>query len=496
MTFHPTRPMLIGRTIAALVVCALAPAGVASTFIPPSISPARDRSIDALMPPLSHIPATASVTGANADAVHHSTAAASRAFPQVTAGFKQFLDAQVQITYATRSATAKVADPTAFAEMQRYLFNRYNGLTVTSSLHEGTQVFDCIPQAQQPGLRNGDLIALPPSIAPAKTPGAPDPASQRCATGSVPLARIGLADMSKHATLQDFLRGTTPRIAAATRAPVAPAAQGAASVVHYYSTIYLDTAGSPVTGAGADLNTWIPAVRANDAQSISQIWLGGYTPQGQIQTLEAGWQTQPGAGWGNTPFLFIYSTQDGYVKTGCHNLDCADFVQTSSANVLGATPAGGFSSAGGKQAMLHVEFQRNADGDWWFGLNGEWIGYYKAELYAGDIAEGSANIFISAGGEISTWDGSPSAPMGSGRFASAGYRQAAFQANHFYRDASMATRPAQRLSSLNVEQPACYTLALAGYTYPYALGSGVSRTSLSPEMQNGGFYFGGPGCAR
>lgn len=54
----------------------------------------------------------------------------------------------------------------------------------------------------------------------------------------------------------------------------------------------------------------------------------------------------------------------------------------------------------------------------------------------------------------------------------------------------------QRLSSLSVEHPSCYTLAMAGYSYPYALDAGVTRTGLSPEMQNGGFYFGGPGCER
>ncbi|MGV7196689.1 neprosin family prolyl endopeptidase [Xanthomonas axonopodis] len=496
MTSRSKRPMSIGRAIAALVICTSAQANPAGTLLAPSTSVADDQRIDAVMPPLLNTPATARTAAAPHLAAQRAAAAASRAFPLVTPEFKQFLDAQAQLSYANRAPAAKVKDPVAFAQMQRYLFNRYNGLTVLRSVRQGKAVFDCIPRAQQPALRDGSTPALPPTIAAGVSSGAALDAAQRCDAGSVPLARIGLADISKHATLQDFLRGTTPRITAPTRATIAPAAQQAASVVHYYSTIYLDTAGSPVTGAGADLNTWVPAVRANDAQSISQIWLGGYTRQGQIQTLEAGWQTQPGAGWGNTPILFIYSTQDGYLTTGCHNLDCADFVQVSSANVLGAAPAGGFSSAGGKQAMLHVEFQRNADGYWWFGLNGEWIGYYKADLYAGDIAEGSANIFISAGGEISTWDGRPSAPMGSGRFASAGYRQAAFQANHFYRDAGMATRPAQRLSSLTVEQPACYTLALAGYSYPYALGSGVSRTSLSPEMQNGGFYFGGPGCAR
>ncbi len=497
MTLRSKRPMSIGRVVAALAICTAAPASFAGTLLSPSTSAADDQRIDALMPPLLHTPASARVAPEPRAGMPRSTAAAvSRAFPSVTQEFKQFLDAQAQLSYATRAVTAKVGGPADFAQMQRYLFNRYNGLTVLRSVHQRGKMFDCIPLAQQPALRDGSVPVLPPTIAAGVSTGASLDAAQRCDAGSVPLQRIGLAEMSQHATLQAFLRGTTPRANAPDRPALAPAAQDAASVVHYYSTIYLDTAGSPVTGAGADLNTWVPSVRANDAQSISQIWLGGYTPQGQIQTLEAGWQTQPGAGWGTRPILFIYSTQDGYISTGCHNLDCADFVQTSTANVLGAAPADGFSTAGGKQAMLHVEFQRNADGYWWFGLNGEWIGYYKAELYTGDIADGSANIFISAGGEISTWDGRPSAPMGSGRFASAGYRQAAFQANHFYRDATMATRPAQRLSSLNVEQPSCYTLAIAGYGYPYALGAGVSRASLSPEMQSGGIYFGGPGCAR
>lgn len=494
MLLRSHRSLPLRGALAALVVCVAAPA-YAATLLPVSVSPASDQHIDQLMPPLLQTPATPRVANPRAARARLADAA-SRAYPQVTPEFQQFLQTQARASYAKRDAASKVADPTAFAQMQRYLFNRYNGLTVLGSVRQGGTVFDCIPRAQQPALRDGSTPALPPAIAPGVSANDILDKAQRCEAGSVPLQRIGLTELTRHATLQAYLRGTTPRAIEPARAHRMTAAQDAASVVHYYSTIYLDTAGSPVTGAGADLNTWVPAVRANDAQSISQIWLGGYTPKGQIQTLEAGWQTQPGAGWGTTPILFIYSTQDGYLTTGCHNLDCADFVQTSSANVLGAAPAGGFSTAGGQQALLHVEFQRNAEGYWWFGLNGEWIGYYKAELYAGDIADGSANIFISAGGEISTWDGRPSAPMGSGTFASAGYRQAAFQANHFYRDATMTTRPAQRLSSLNVEQPACYTLAIAGYAYPYALGACVSRTSLSPEMRNGGIYFGGPGCAR
>ncbi|MBL9198765.1 neprosin family prolyl endopeptidase [Xanthomonas fragariae] len=488
MTFRFNRAMSIARPIAALFVCAIAPASVAATLLPPSISAIRDRNIDTLMPPLLRTPATARVAAGQADTVQRSTTSASRAFPQVTRDFKQFLDAQAQVSYATRDATSKVADQTAFAEMQRYLFNRYNGLTVVSSLHQGTQVFDCIPQAQQPGLRNDSHIAQPPNIASFKTPSGSGSVPQRCAAGTIPLQRIGITDLTRHADLNAFLHANARPVSAAPAA-VAPAA---ASDTHFYSSVFLDTAGTSVTGAGADINLWAPALRnADEMQTISQIWIVGESASKQTQTLEVGWEIQPAAGWGNKPIIFVYSTQDGYVKTGCHNLDCSDFVQTSTQHVLGAQPAAGFSTAGSKQTMLGVEFQRNTDGNWWLRLDGEWIGYYNAALYSGDLANGRV-AYVSAGGEISTDSGAASPRMGSCQFAAAGYRQAAFQANHFYRDAAMTAHPVQRLSSLDVLRPSCYTLAIAGYAYPYALSAGITRTTLSPEMQNGGFYFGGP----
>ncbi|MDV2449495.1 neprosin family prolyl endopeptidase [Xanthomonas hortorum] len=471
----------------------MAPATHAAALLPPSISATSDRSIDTLMPPLLRTPATASVAPAQRDALRASLSV-SRAFPQVTREFKQFLQAQAQISYATRDATAKVADQTAFAEMQRYLFNRYNGLTVLRSVRQGQTVFDCIPREQQPGLRDGSAIATPPPITAPAANAAALPArnvSQRCDAGSVPLKRIGIAELAEHRDLRAFLKaGLPPR--SGPQAVTAPPVYSN----HFHAQVALDVDTSSVTGAGADLNLWAPTIRNTDeTQSISQIWIVGTSAQGKDQTLEAGWQVQPGAGWGSKPIVFIYSTQDGYATTGCHNLDCADFVQISDANVLGVVPSNGYSTAGGTQTMMRVEFQRNEDGYWWFGYNNEWIGYYKAELYSGDLANGRV-AYINAGGETSNNNGKPLTMMGSGKFAASGYRQAAFQANHFYRDAAMVNHPIKQLYAIGLQNPSCYTLAIAGYTYPYALGAGVTRTTLSPEMQNGGFYFGGPGCPR
>ncbi|TWQ27280.1 DUF239 domain-containing protein [Xanthomonas vasicola] len=268
--------------------------------------------------------------------------ALSLAFPQVTADFQQFWQTQTRSDYAHRAATAKVADPTAFAEMQRYLFNRYNGLSVLATLHQGPQVFDCIAQAQQPGMRDGRQAATPPQLA-ARGPQAAATDAQRCPQGTVPLQRIGIADLARHANLQAFLQSDSLPLAA-SRTSVSPAA---VSDGHYYSTVYFDTGNAAVTGAGADINLWAPTLRSSDEQqTISQVWIVGQSDTQQTQTLEVGWEAQPAAGWGNLPIVFIYSTQDGYAHTGCHNLDCADFVQTSNRQILGSRPSAGYSVAG------------------------------------------------------------------------------------------------------------------------------------------------------
>ncbi|MBB5865688.1 neprosin family prolyl endopeptidase [Xanthomonas sp. 3058] len=463
-----------------------------------SISPTRDRAIDLLMPPLTTVPASPTIISNTAvsprDAMGMATFA-SRAFPQVTADFDRFWHAQAKLGYAQRGPDARVSDPNAFAEMQRYLFNRYNGLTVVRTLHDGERAFDCVPLAQQPGLRDGSVVALPPSVAAASSV-ATSATLQHCDTGTVPLERIALSDLVLHPSLQDFLRKQPAPTAPSSSATVTPAASGAS---HYYSSVFFDTGGSPVTGVGADLNVWTPAFPSSqDYMSISQIWLDGTSESGKTQTLEVGWQKRPSyPGWGSTSITFIYSTQDGYTSTGCHNLECGDFVQTASGNYLGTGyGANGYSVQGGTQKMLGVEFQRNTDGNWWLRLNGQWIGYYKAELYSGSLADGGAANVYTAGGEVLANDNTPATPMGSGRFAAAGYRQAAFQANHFYRDTNMNTHALQRLTGVSLQYPACYTLALVGLQYPYQAPAGLGRGTASPEMTTGGFYFGGPGCAR
>ncbi len=461
-----------------------------------TLTDAAAREVDQVMPPLLATPAHVQVRQALSATATQVDGFVSPAFPRVTSEFARFRERDAALTPEQVPASLRRADPAAFAQMQRYLYNRYNGVTVVRTLFVDGHLFDCIVLSQQPGLRGVARVASPPSRvggldgALRKLP--PTDAATRCNAGTVPLERLGIEDLAKANSLREFL-GKPP-----TRGDRAGTITAAApSNGHHYASMFADTAGSPINGAGADLNIWTPVFRSsNDYMSISQIWIYGQSDAQQQQTLEVGWQLRPSyRDWGNKSITFIYSTQDGYATTGCHNLECGDFVQVVSDNVLGTPYAEDrYSISGGKQGLMSVQYQRDSGGNWWLMLDGTWIGYYKASLYSGDLAQGSAAVGFSAGGEIYANDLTPSTPMGSGAFAAAGYRKAAFQANHFYLDDNLDAHAVTNLSAYSLDSPTCYTLALAGMSGPVM--RGVSSIGLAPEMRSGGFYFGGPGCTR
>ena len=77
------------------------------------------------------------------------------------------------------------------------------------------------------------------------------------------------------------------------------------------------------------LNLWRPPMGANQIFSLSQHWYVGGSGGG-LQTLECGWQVYPQFYGDNYAHLFTYWTADNYNTTGCYNLTCGAFVQTSS----------------------------------------------------------------------------------------------------------------------------------------------------------------------
>ncbi|KAK8988706.1 hypothetical protein V6N11_030085 [Hibiscus sabdariffa] len=242
-----------------------------------------------------------------------------------------------------------------------------------------------------------------------------------------------------------------------------------ASINHEYAITLL---GGNLFGASGRLNVWKPAT-FNGQFSLAQIWVVADHGTG-TNTVEAGWQ--PLAGRNNTR-LFIFWTSDGYQKTGCYNLECPGFVQTSNKLTLGGKiePV---SRYGGDQFEISIYIHKDKkSGNWWLRIMEIDVGYWPGSIF--NKLSDRANT-AGWGGEIVNSGSSGRhtfTQMGSGHFPNEGYRKASYIRNLRYVDESGAIKDAEphNVSPL-VTRPECYDLQMG-------------------NLNNYGthFFYGGPG---
>jgi hypothetical protein len=134
------------------------------------------------------------------------------------------------------------------------------------------------------------------------------------------------------------------------------------------------------------------------------------------------------------------------------------------------------------ESLYNIRFSK---GNWWVGWNGNWLGYYPGKLFG----EGASNLLASQACEVA-WYGEVYDPnstptkwtftdMGSGQFASEGWKKAAIFRNPTYVDPSEISQwPDAAPPDANPHNDACYTKS--------GLGSG-------PTPWDRFFYVGGPG---
>jgi hypothetical protein len=400
--------------------------------------------------------------------------------------FQQFLQGVRSAGAAQFVGRSRIGSSTAFAEMRAHILGLYDSVHVTHSFVMGSQYFDCVPVMEQPSVRAQglDRLAEPPPARPdgssgvELTPQTEDYAKDQfgnavgCGVGTVPMRRVTLEEMGRFRTLHEFFRkGPDGAGEFNTRA---------ASDGHKYAH-----ASQAVKnfGGGSNLNLWSPAVSPNtNAFSLSQQWWT--TMSGKVvQTVEGGWQHYPDK-YGKTlkSVLFIYFTADGYDKTGCYNLDCSAFVQTNNKIKLGG-PFDKYSSVGGAQREFRLEWflyvpPGQKFGNWFLYLNGSSspIGYYPGSLWKNrGLAQSATSIDF--GGETVTNAKTTYPPMGSGQWASAGEKKAAYQNDITY----FPTVNSAKEARLKIDQPnpKCYKIDL--------------HNSSGVDGWFSYFYFGGPG---
>jgi hypothetical protein len=407
----------------------------------------------------------------------------------------QFLDRVNSATHERFAAErAAVAHEGAFAEMKNHVLRHYEGVEAQHSfLDENGSIFDCIPVEQQPALRRSAARPATPADLPASQtqssdatqrapegqPVAAQSALQRgdqqdqngnrifCPEGCIPMRRLTLENLTRFETLQQFFKKNPVGKGSVPPSTARPAVTATHRWAHAYQSVNN-------LGGHSYLNVWDPSVIGpNQIFSLSQHWYVGGSGSG-LQTAECGWQVFPTFYGNSKPVFFIYWTADDYQSTGCYNLTCAAFVQTSSAVTIGGTLSP-VSTSGGTQYEIQLAYYLY-QGNWWLYWGGtsasNAIGYYPTSLYKGGAMASHASE-IDYGGEVVGTTSWP--PMGSGAFANAGWQKACYQRDIFYFPTSGGGANASLTGSQ--QWPQCYTVTVTMYDSPW----------------NETIFFGGPG---
>lgn len=173
-------------------------------------------------------------------------------------------------------------------------------------------------------------------------------------------------------------------------------------------------------GGVSDMTVYTPILENGAGHSIYQMWLTAGSP---LQSAEAGWTVDQGLNGNLAPHLFTYFTTNGYTRDGDnlggYNSLQKGWVQSSTTGFPGMQlVSSSIDHYVNRYDMLFMLWQ----GNWWFKIENEWLGYYPASLY-GSGGMASNATWLAFGGEVYSGLSDPTqtnSQMGSGRKGESG----------------------------------------------------------------------------
>ncbi|KAK8343129.1 hypothetical protein E1A91_A08G277100v1 [Gossypium mustelinum] len=310
--------------------------------------------------------------------------------------------------------------------------------------------------------------------------------SGSCPEGTVPIRRIRREDLLRAKSVQQFgrkppevvLKSNTTIEHKDGQLPSINTTALAMPVIVNRSAATLVTVGYNYIGAKADINVWTPNVEAQDEYTTAQIWLKA-GPGDNFESIESGWIVNPQLYGDKRTRLFAHWTKDSYKTTGCFDMTCSGFVQTSSQYLLGGSiePV---STEFGQQYYLTVGIYMDPNtANWWLKIGKDIpVGYWPASTLLFYLNHSST--LVEWGGQVysSNVKKKPHTKtgMGSGQFASGLRGNACSMDNIAIVDFSMQLKYPQWVGTWADEQY-CYT----ALNYQ----EGYGKLPI--------FYFGGPG---
>ncbi|KAK9070941.1 hypothetical protein SSX86_009509 [Deinandra increscens subsp. villosa] len=131
------------------------------------------------------------------------------------------------------------------------------------------------------------------------------------------------------------------------------------------------TEGYSYSGAKGNIKVWNPYVESIGDYSSSQVMLRN-GPWRSFETVHAGWAVNPIVYNDAKTRLFV----DGMKNTGCFDLTCPGFVQTSSEILLG----GDIGYLYGSEISIQISKDPSTN-NWWFRYNDKEVGYWPGEIF-------------------------------------------------------------------------------------------------------------------
>ncbi|KAI9106627.1 hypothetical protein K1719_022155 [Acacia pycnantha] len=163
-----------------------------------------------------------------------------------------------------------------------------------------------------------------------------------------------------------------------------------------HSKAILFALGYRYLGGKGDIIVFNPFVETDDEYSTSQVALinGAYN---NYELVEAGWAVNPSVYGDRQTRLFAYWTVDGSIKTGCFDLTCRGFVQTSNEIALGAAINLKSIPADLTYQITIYIYKDPYTNNWWLQYNEKNMGYWPAEIFSGMRSNAES---VEWGGEV------------------------------------------------------------------------------------------------
>ncbi|MEW2526444.1 neprosin family prolyl endopeptidase [Streptomyces sp. NPDC047071] len=390
-----------------------------------------------------------------------------------------FLRSVASTTYeeARRLPGAAVASSRDFDEIQAYILDLYAGVdAVESYVETDGQVVDCIPEYAHPAARRWGGLAVAPDQGPPEPTESDEPmtpdtrppdirsrdavsppqhdvsAARAAPAGTTPLYRTTLSALCRFPNLAASSAKERPLDLAGTEAP-------AAALGKRYAT---GEQNLPCLGGASRINVWSPFAAASNQSTFSQQWYYAGLEGPVLQTVECGWHVDITLYGDAAPHFFVFTTRRNYeAGHSFYNQAGQVFQPVSNPYVRPGAPLA-VSQSGGTQVeyKMGFYFTNNA---WWLYFDDHAIGCYPAAWFEnGPMATNATRAKF--GGEVGTlitqWP-----PMGSGRHASAGFRQAAYQRVATVNPASGGAAHATLSDAGSVSGP-CYSLQITNNSGP------------------------------